>query len=97
MGYDGDWWFSSNANFNEADLLAGGQHFSADNGLWGANDGIVDGNGLGNILWGQGVYDSTDANDCSNIYHVQGVEYLNGNTQAVVTVDPTVRSYFYFR
>ena len=66
--YSGTWRYSNNFNRTSSELLSGGSDFSYDDGLWGANNGTVDGNGNGNIVWGHGNYDSSDSSTCYTVY-----------------------------
>ena len=72
--YSATWRYSNNFNRTRSELLSGGSNFSNDDGLWGANNGTVDGNGGGNIVWGHGNYDSSDGS-C-------GTVYMNGSSNS---------------
>jgi hypothetical protein len=68
--YSGSWWYSDGLRKDDATLRAGGTNFSDDDGLWGANNGMVNGNS-GNYLegsgWGHGNDNGGDS-QCSNVY-----------------------------
>ena len=68
--YSGSWWYSDGLQKDDATLRAGGTNFSDDDGLWGANNGMVNGNS-GSYLqgsgWGHGNDNSGD-DECSNVY-----------------------------
>lgn len=86
--YSGKWWFSdasrvSATTFNTATTQC---CFSADDGVWGAGTGHVDGDGsttrYSSInFWGVGNWESTDFNGCFKIFK-NGVAYggLYGDT-----------------
>lgn len=63
--------------------------FSADSGVWGAGDGVINGNSAtaASKFWGVGNYDSTDSDSCSLIYK-EGYPSYNSNFNT--------KSYMYF-
>ena len=67
--FSGQWWYSDGLYQDDSSIRAGGSYFSSDDGLWGANNGEVNGNG-GNYLysgWGHGNDNSSDS-ACSTVH-----------------------------
>ena len=63
QNYSGVWRFSDSAGITAATFLGSGSNFSADDGIWGAGNGVLNANGTsspGNIAWGFGNIDGND-------------------------------------
>jgi hypothetical protein len=92
--YSGTWWFSNSAAITSSKFaVATTQYgFSADDGIWGAFNGVGNPNGVPSgyasaKFWGVGNWDSSDSSECSKVYK-NGVLYNNYGTG--------VKSYMYY-
>lgn len=89
-GFSGTWAFSSSATITMSKFTVArtSASFSADDGAWGAGNGLIDGNApVTGQFWGQGNFDSSDAASCGNIY-AKGT---------VVRSSSTSKSFMYLR
>jgi hypothetical protein len=90
--YAGTWWFSNSAAITSSKFAVTTTHsgFSADDGIWGAFNGVGDPNNSpsgysSTEFWGVGNWDSSDTNACK--------VYKNGNWFNYGT---GVKSYMYY-
>jgi hypothetical protein len=92
--YSGTWWFSNSAAITSSKFAVATTQFgfSADDGIWGAFNGVGNPNGVPSgyasaKFWGVGNWDSSDSSECSKVYK-NGVLYNNYGTG--------VKSYMYY-
>lgn len=85
--YEGEWWYSDRAGLTSEKLTTASSSsccLSADDGLWGAASGTIDGDAgvIPSDFWGVGVYTGTeDATSCTFLYrNGDGISYPSMKT-----------------
>jgi len=89
--YNGTWWYSHDAGDMASRFAGSGLYFSNDDGIWGAGNGVIDGDsnpsGDSAVAWGHGNYNSSNGSD---------ILYQNGvRTLPVRNTHPNFKNYMY--